>query len=326
MLPSESKILFQALKSGFSAIENSLKDATEQRIHATRDASETARQDCKDIQARINALRVPEIEKADARAYRDKQYRLQKWLNRGTWLAFLAAAIYAGIAAFQLHQMKRANDLTRQALDNGDHALSETLTEMEGQIEQMSRLADNAKAQADRTRELAATASSQLRENKSIDRAFVFVRSIMSTPYPKTKEAQDNGFTILANWANSGSTPTKGLKVRSGCGVTPFAEGISQVLSIGPKGEEAVKACQTSEDQITAFNARTHSWDVWGRATYRDAFGEYHLTEFCKEGYFEYLHAPTIAYRVSTAECLKFNCTDEECEDYKDYMKPNAMP
>jgi hypothetical protein len=44
---------------------------------------------------------VPENEKTEARKYRKKAHRQQVLLTWGTWLAFIAAAIYAGVAARQ---------------------------------------------------------------------------------------------------------------------------------------------------------------------------------------------------------------------------------
>lgn len=47
----------------------------------------------------------------------DRQYHLQNSLRWATWLAFGAAALYAGIAAFQYGQMKSATQATRDAAD-----------------------------------------------------------------------------------------------------------------------------------------------------------------------------------------------------------------
>ncbi len=54
-------------------------------------------------------LRTPEADKTENRTQYKESRRLQILLTLGTWLAFLAAAIYAGIAARQLDQMIRAN-------------------------------------------------------------------------------------------------------------------------------------------------------------------------------------------------------------------------
>jgi hypothetical protein len=169
----------------------------------------------------------------------------------------------------------------------------------------------------------------------STDRAFVFVRSIANIPFPKPsgggigtyEEGQRTRFMVIANWQNSGATPTRDLKIRFGCGSDPFkVKSPAQTLSIGPKGEEELYACRISEYEIVSLNARTYGWYVWGRATYGDVFGGHHLTEFCKEGTWTEPDAPTVAYTTCPGNLSKFNCSDKECEDYKSYMKPNATP
>src|SRR5208283_1590112 len=64
------------------------------------------------------------------RRYQRKYYRVQVWLAVGTWLAFAAAAIYAGIAARQWRTMndtygeirKQTEQITKQATDIHDQA------------------------------------------------------------------------------------------------------------------------------------------------------------------------------------------------------------
>lgn len=60
-------------------------------------------------------LHTPEDVERRHSANDDRQYRLQLLLTVGTWLAFIAAAIYAGIATRQLHEMKLATVATQQA-------------------------------------------------------------------------------------------------------------------------------------------------------------------------------------------------------------------
>jgi hypothetical protein len=60
-------------------------------------------------------LQIPEATERDHGTRDDRAHRQQVWLTVGTWLAFIAAAIYAGIAARQLHQMRRTNELAAQA-------------------------------------------------------------------------------------------------------------------------------------------------------------------------------------------------------------------
>lgn len=60
-------------------------------------------------------LKVPEATERDHGYRDDRAHRQQVWLTVGTWLAFIAAAIYAAIAACQLKQMRIASEATRDA-------------------------------------------------------------------------------------------------------------------------------------------------------------------------------------------------------------------
>jgi hypothetical protein len=46
-------------------------------------------------------LHTPEDVERQRTAHENRQYRLQRWITWGTWLTFIAASIYAGIAYFQ---------------------------------------------------------------------------------------------------------------------------------------------------------------------------------------------------------------------------------
>ena len=64
------------------------------------------------------------------------------WLTIGTWLAFIAAATYAGIAAFQLHQMGKANKVASDSF-------VQTMGEMKAQTIAQQVAANAAKSAAD---------------------------------------------------------------------------------------------------------------------------------------------------------------------------------
>jgi hypothetical protein len=68
-------------------------------------------------------LQIPERTERANQANSDRDYRAQKWLTRGTWLAFLAAAAYAGIAECTrrtmvetVNEARHANELTKKLL------------------------------------------------------------------------------------------------------------------------------------------------------------------------------------------------------------------
>jgi type II secretory pathway pseudopilin PulG len=73
-------------------------------------------------------LKIPETDKTEQRTQYNRSHTLQIWLTVGTWLAFIAAAIYAGIAARQLWQMKRATYAAEQAA-NAAKSAAETASQ-----------------------------------------------------------------------------------------------------------------------------------------------------------------------------------------------------
>lgn len=70
----------------------------------------------------------------------------------------IAYTIFSGL---QWLQIRWTNRLTREALNGSNVSLQQTLQKMQNQIDQMSRLADNAGRQADRTKDLADRAHDQ---------------------------------------------------------------------------------------------------------------------------------------------------------------------
>lgn len=72
---------------------------------STANLAQVEQQD--EIRVAISKSSIPDEEKEDARSYRKKNFRVQVILAIGTWGAFLAAAIYAGIAEIQLRVTDR---------------------------------------------------------------------------------------------------------------------------------------------------------------------------------------------------------------------------
>ncbi len=79
----------------------SIRDAIQEQIGTLRDTSEKTNKALNEIPRGLSELHVSVDERAEAREYRKKAHRQQIFLTWGTWLAFIAAAIYAGVAAHQ---------------------------------------------------------------------------------------------------------------------------------------------------------------------------------------------------------------------------------
>lgn len=85
----------------------SLKDSIQEHIRATRDANEASIETQRQIPEQLSLLHVPEKEKSAAKTYRDKAHTQQVILTWVTGGAFLAAAVYAGVAYHQMCIMEK---------------------------------------------------------------------------------------------------------------------------------------------------------------------------------------------------------------------------
>lgn len=128
MLTHQFKRSLETLHSQLSEICK----AVEKQESAIRDASETASQQQREI-PRIIAAAITQASEKDVPAYeksqRDKEYRQQGRLILVTFLAFLAAAVYAGIAAKQLctmnqtlHEMQTQTANSRDVMERDQRA------------------------------------------------------------------------------------------------------------------------------------------------------------------------------------------------------------
>jgi hypothetical protein len=88
-------------------------------------------------------LQVPEGTERDRGARNDRAHRQQVWLTVGTWLAFGAAVIYAGIAAKQLKQMRIATQAATSAANTASSQFEFTLRQTEDSEEAHVQVAPN---------------------------------------------------------------------------------------------------------------------------------------------------------------------------------------
>jgi hypothetical protein len=124
------KELADSLRAELSAIQKIGSD----QIVAIRDAGKAAKEAQEDIERAISTLQTPEADRTHARTYRRINFIVQVILAVGTWLAFIAAAIYAGIAARQASimnqtygQIEKQTTLMRQQMVGTQAAALETV-------------------------------------------------------------------------------------------------------------------------------------------------------------------------------------------------------
>lgn len=215
------------ISRAIETLTQDLRSSIREQAQALRDASDVAEKAGQEISMRLSDLRVSADERTEAKTDRNKAHRQQiilTWLNA---FAFTAAAIYAGIAGCQLREMKKTNDLTRLALGGNGRALSATLAKMQGQIEQMSRLADNTGTQAIQTSKIAGTSQLEANATRSFadatikdfqldQRAWLEVR--ISSPSdrelvgsPAANRLGPNDEKVYSLITNSGKTPASDI-------------------------------------------------------------------------------------------------------------------
>ena len=95
-LPRPFKALIAMLREELTALRN----VGSEQVNAMRDGEKAASKD-QEIERAITAVQTPEVDRTHERTYREKNYTVQVILTVVTGLAFLAAAVYAGIAARQ---------------------------------------------------------------------------------------------------------------------------------------------------------------------------------------------------------------------------------
>ncbi len=175
-----------------------------------------------------------------------------------------------------------------------------------------------------------------------VQRAFVSLNKLALTRYRKfltvTVNGKDNSIEWIIEpvWENTGSTPTKDLKIFNAAPIeraitpnTPIAdididftvkdEGTRVPVFIAPRQQASTSVDFVSRDFLTSLKKGTAEYFLWGEATYEDVFWHFfisdaHISRYCYrlygiDGDFEQPGStPFLKYRTCHG-----NCTDSEC-------------
>ncbi len=210
-------------------------------------------------------LNIPKAVQGDKGRRDDRQYRLQKWLTIGTWLAFVAASVYAGVAIFQWREMIAATGAAQQAVEEARRNRGQAEKSLNATIEQF-----------------------HLEQ-----RAWVSIKSVMVTkPFSKTESAE-----MTVNFTNTGKTPALN------CGVTKKAVSFSaDKLQFMPVPKPFKSVVAPGSEDATFLNVppvpeiadaiAQHSVTVYLGIVieYDDIFGKHHSTKFC--GFYPTMRPP----------------------------------
>ena len=125
-------------------LRKELRHALQQQTDAIRQSTKAARDNKQQPLPMplpvVAELQLPETEKTQRRTEYRESRTLQIWLTVGTWLAFLAASIYAGITYYQL---KTANEALNDNRKSGAEQLSK-LGEQVAQLKTANQIAVDA--------------------------------------------------------------------------------------------------------------------------------------------------------------------------------------
>jgi hypothetical protein len=196
----------------------------------------------------------PETVEQQRSAQQEKQHTTQKVIATTTFLAFLAASIYAGIAACQLKEMRKATKATRDAADAAVSAAGTSRDSLQF-VKDSFRISE---------------------------RPYVTVSSFtFDAPLEPDKEI---GLSIIAD--NSGHTPA--LKVAfSGAAYIDGKMVEGKFMNL--KGESVIpsqhptKAHYTLSFSLTDLDrvAFSTAFKIDGTIRYTDIFNEWHSTTYC---------------------------------------------
>jgi hypothetical protein len=242
-------------------------------------------------------------------------------------VGIIAAAIYG----CQLHTMNGQLDAMNGSGKQTDQLIGlyqQQLAELKKQATDTHELSTQAKIQADKTQELAAT---------SRDALVQVQRAVMSADDIAMLRNKDNGtinqFSFFVHWKNSGTTPTKNLIIHHSWLPTQTLPKDFSYPDLWNPGEPHVytqsfaspqKVVETTPidvgpELIKAVQNHTVRLYFWGWAKYQDVFKgtKPHISEYCVEvnGFRgdPFDTDPTHPVLLVNENCKTHNCHDEEC-------------
>ncbi len=116
---------FIQLRIGLRALRvaiNKLSDAIKEYSSAIYAQNEARKTEKLPIDPQHVIVSYDEETARNTKHEQDRQHRTQNSIKKAAWCAFVAAVIYAGIAAFQWNEMRNATVISREALESVQRA------------------------------------------------------------------------------------------------------------------------------------------------------------------------------------------------------------
>jgi hypothetical protein len=275
-----------------------ISQSIDQQTGAIREANERAhQQDNAQPPIQIRAeLHTPERIERQRRTNDNRQYCLQILLTIGTWLAFLAAAVYAGIAAYQFGQMKVAAKAAKDAATTASDALTK--------VQRAFIFAESIRCDIVNIPNGGISGMTCVVNWKNSGNTPTKVLHLHTNIESFRKPLPDN-FTFPDLW-------------RKG---DPH---INKSVVIWPNSPSGSNVGGLTNAELLSW-AKGHRYlYVWGWARYRDIFDKTpeHVTKFCSEALYDgEVDVPTNlgstlhVVRPRWSTCDHNNCYDEQCSE-----------
>jgi hypothetical protein len=254
--------------------------------------------------------------------------KLTKNYIRLTLLLALISTLGTGAAWYQ----GRSAAIAANAAKSAAKTANDTLNEMKNGkgAQDTHALAENAKNQADRTKEISETSRAALVE---VQRAFLIPEPQFLNIAKADNRNMVESVQIFPLWNNSGSTPTKHFRMHGSQNYLTtqipknfdfpdlWDAGVPHVATpavVGPRaavGGPKVTVPLVAEELIANKQMRLF---MWGWAKYNDVFlnTKSHLTKYCWEIVINRVSGEAgkaDALLASSINCPTHNCYDDEC-------------
>jgi hypothetical protein len=288
----------------------SIRKSIEEQTSAIRDEYERERKR-QHAQPEIKVfaeLHTPEAVESDRGTRDDRQHCLQVWLTVGTWLAFFAAAIYAGIAGVQTYFIREANNISQQSLVAVQRAFMGNRGT--GSKRYLNTLPDGNRWLFD--------------EEFFNDGSTPAIAINQMMNFDEIIELTEDRFIGKKEMLDSAKENVGSANPRSPYIIGPMFKTDEFVL-----GAEGIDFKNIKKTKATKITRKMY---VWGWVVYRDIFPNtpVHLTEFCQQLAGITVDSKEDTLSVSFTNCKNHNCTDEYCHDYKEVVaavsSPNTSP
>jgi hypothetical protein len=282
MHPSEWKTiraLGASIRGELHSFREVVRNSFSEQIDAIGDSTEASVKAHHEIRDRLAALRISENEKSESKSYRDKAHGQQVILTWVTSGAFLAAAVYAGIAGCQLSEMEKTNEIARGQLTETQNILDTESENFDRTMKQVLHQNEISRRSADAAKSAAETAKRQLTAFERSQAPVLHIRKEMTFDHVKYSIKNEGHGSAFKVSIQRSATLTPLVETGPDLNdlesylkpVTPNEAG--QIISEGGEYTPAIEMGLEGYAGMMDENSRGQTRVIYLTVTYLDIFG-----------------------------------------------------